>query len=335
MWIKKEEFYKKDNKNFYIMINCISDGCSYTIKASGNNTIIFGDDFVYSYLVGENNKEMIFDIIKIGGTYLTISLDGSPNVYGDGISYKTEENITSFNIDKNIIIECPKLTRVIIKGADIGEYITISVHSHFSYYTPYIAIPNTGLIEYNGPEIIGYLDRDIMDKECFPFYTSYYRYYLVGKVQTKYADLYYEDEEVMYTMGISDEGQIFISMGNEDTNLFYICLEFMYVLSDREYTANKTIFSLSILDPTKQNDLYNFYPPQAIGKVYERIIFKGNITFFSGMKNNNTVPKYFNLYQKKGKSQMYIANCIAYPDCHYSEYQLKNLIKIKNVNQIT
>jgi hypothetical protein len=72
------------------------------------------------------------------------------------------------------------------------------------------------------------------------------------------------------------------------------------------------------------------------GLIYRRLIPKGSVAFFSGGKNDNSAKKYdYNLYQIKGLSKLYIAECRFYPDCHYSKDSLENLIEPKNTNQMT
>ena len=52
------------------------------------------------------------------------------------------------------------------------------------------------------------------------------------------------------------------------------------------------LFSFSVSEPSKLNNLYNYYPLQLTGMIYRRIIPKGSIVFFSGTKNDVSAKKY-------------------------------------------
>ena len=68
--------------------------------------------------------------------------------------------------------------------------------------------------------------------------------------------------------------------------------------------------SISILEPSKLESLYDFYPPQAIGEIYRRMIPKGNIAVYHGAKiGTNDKRLSFNMYSRKGVLEMYVTEC--------------------------
>ena len=55
MWIKREQF-EKDEQELYAVVECADQGCKYKIRFTGDQSASFEPNFVYSYLVGTNNK---------------------------------------------------------------------------------------------------------------------------------------------------------------------------------------------------------------------------------------------------------------------------------------
>ena len=339
MWLKKEEFQKEDNDKLYIIIQCQTEKCNYVIDLIGEDVIKFGPNFVYSYLVGENNKEMKFQVNRIEKeVYMTAALDGSSkgslninesitNIY----SYKTGK-VQTFFIEKEI-----NSVNIEINGVEVGEYITFSVH------IGEISEENIGVIEKeflvpNGPEITSYLEKEKINKECYIFdlsdnkYKSIDKFYITGRIHNKYGIFSIEDENhsIYYYSEIKD-GLLSLAMTN-NKKMNYICFEFP---SQCISTMNQMAFSFSMTQTSKLDPLYNYYPPQLNGEIYRRIIKKGEIAFFSGIENNNSDIKYdYYLFQRKGVTKMYIAVCRTYPDCHYSEDVLDNLYDSRTMNQM-
>ena len=61
MWLRREQ-YEKDGQELYVLAVCPSDKCSYTIKFTGDQAASLPSNYVYSYLVTSNNREMRFEI---------------------------------------------------------------------------------------------------------------------------------------------------------------------------------------------------------------------------------------------------------------------------------
>ena len=343
MWIKRDEF-SNDNQELYIMVECLNDGCSYNIRFSGDQVATFEPNFVYSYLVNSYNREMIFEIKgkeKMGkNTFLSINLEGlSSAKMNIDITQNNNEYIYKNGRANLIKIEDNDsiFERIVIKGAQTGEYLTLSVYL--------VDAENLGNILTNNlilpidQEISGYLVKNIINKECFPIdfsnekYKKTNNFFITGRVQTKYGLFYLEDEKRNFIEDSEIQimnGQLSYVMKNNG-KLNYICFE---ILKYEPFNQNKMVFTFSITDPENLDPLYNYYPPQLTGQIYRRIIPKGHIAFFSGGINNSAKKYDYNLYQIKGLTEMYIGDCRNYPDCHYSEDQLNNLIKPKSINQM-
>ena len=352
IWIKREEF-SIDDQELYIMVECLNDGCSYNIRFSGHNVANIEPNFVYSYLVNSYNRQMIFEIQgmeKIGkNTFLSINLEGSPSALlniEDNVDIKSEivyknGKAKLIHIEDEANYNNPTLAIIVVRNAVVGEYLTLSAHLvNVDSNEDLGSSTKNDLILPNGPEISGYLEINLINGECFPIDLSNEKYkktnklYITGRVQTKYGLFYLEDEKRNFIEDSEIQimnGQLSYLMKNNG-KLNYICFE---ILKFQPFNQNKMVFTFSITDPENIDLLYNYYPPQLTGQIYRRIIPKGHIAFFSGGVNDNSAKKYdYNLYQIKGLTEMYIGDCRNYPNCHYSEVQLNNLIKPKSINQM-
>jgi hypothetical protein len=132
MWLKREQF-EKDDQELYVYVECPVSNCQYTIKFTGDQTASFPANFVYSYLVTSANREMRFEIVgEEKNAYLTVGLYGSSkatlnidNVYNEGVILKNLKVLTFFLEDYE---NSSNIAVITVKGAEIGEYITLSSH---------------------------------------------------------------------------------------------------------------------------------------------------------------------------------------------------------------
>ena len=344
-WVRREQFDGYDQE-LYITAECVEEGCEYTITVEGSQIAIFEPNFVYSYLVATYNKEMRFEIQgNQKMVYMTISLDGSSkailNVENNPeeiIKYKTGSTIT-FYIPQDET-ENSNLATFSVRGGEVGEYLTLSVHL---YSTPQtlMGVAEKDFLLPNGPEITGFLDEDKIKEECFPIdlneekYSYMSKLYITGKIHTKYAWFFLEDKNRNYLedtfTNIYNEQLSFVINNNRELN--YVCFE---LPNEGDFKISRMVFTFSMTEPNSLPELYNYYPPQLVGEIYRRIIPKGAIAFFSSTKIDITAEKFdYNLYQIKGVTKMYIGDCHFYPECHYSEEGLNNLYENKNTNQMT
>ena len=361
MWVKREQFEREDQE-LNINVRCAEAGCKYKVKVTGDQSAVFEPNFVYSYLVSSTNKDMRFDIVSaIKSVYMTVTLEGSTkatvsveNRYADILPHKTGKAMTFWiegddeeeqgeeeEVNNSKKLRATTMATINIKGPEVGEYITFSVHlvDENEYETLGVG-PQNFLIP-NGPEVYGYLEKGDLNEECFPLdlsderFSSMSKLYITGRVHTKYGWFFLEDEHRNY-LEESDveilDGQLSYVMRNNG-KLNYVCMELPF---DEAIKTSFMSFAIAITEPSSIKQLYDYYPPQITGQIYRRIIPKGATAFFSGTKNDQSAKKYdYNLYQIKGQSTLYIADCREYPDCHYDDIDLFNLNQPKNTNQMS
>ena len=361
LWVRREQFMDED-KELYARVECAESTCSYKIRFTGDQSASFRPNFVYSYLVTSANKDMRFDIIgSESNTYMTVFLEGSKKA---SINIENEyEDIIEFDNGKAMIFWIPgededepyeeeeevnnkrlrasTIAAINVKAVDVGDYLTISVHLVNDNEYEYLGLGPNDYAMPNGPEVSGFLQTGVLNEECFPLdftdarYRSMSKVYITGRVPTKYGWFFLEDEDRNYREDTDVEildGQLSFVMENNN-KLNYICFELPF---EGNIKQPNMAFTFSLVEYNSLKELYNFYPPQMTGIIYRRMIPKGSVAFFSGGKNDNSAKKYdYNLYQIKGLSKLYIAECRFYPDCHYSKDSLFNLIEPKNTNQMT
>ena len=346
MWLKREQFEKEDQE-LYALVECENAGCSYTIKFTGDQVASFSPNMVYSYRVTQYNRDMRFEIVgEVKEAYITIALEGSTkatltveNVFDEGVTEKNIKILTFYRSESDYDMSPTRVASIIIRGAEADEYLTLSAHI---VKTPiaFLGVAEEGYVEPNGPEITGYLEQNKIQEECFPIdfsnkYSKMSKLYITGRIHTKYAWFYLEDENQNFLPETDNEildGQLSFLLTNNG-KLNYMCFE---LPNESTFTQYKMAFTFSLTDPSNLPNLYNYYPPQITGKIYRRMLPKGKIAFFSGLKNDNTAKKYdYSLYQKTGLTKMYIAHCRTYPDCNFEESQLSNLIEPESVSQMT
>ena len=344
IWIKRDEINKNDQE-FYIRVECAKDNCAYKLFLQGDQYPTFRPNFVYSYLVGDYNKEMRFEIEgSEKNVYLTVSLEGSSkatltvdNVYRQTYKYKSV-SVLSYPLEDTG--EENRLASITVKNADVGEYLTLSVHL-VNATVPLEGLAPVGFLQPNGPEITGYLELNTMNEECFPLdlsddrYKSMSKLYVTGRIYTKYAWFFLEDENRRYLEEYDLEivdGYLSFTMKNNG-KMNYLCFE---LPGENVFKVYTMAFTFSVTEPNSIPSLFDYYPPQLSGEIYRRIIPKGNVAFFSAAKLDTSSKKYdYSVFRRKGLLKTYIADCRTYPDCHYEASSLGNLKSPKPTNQMT
>ena len=361
LWVKREQF-EKDDQDLYAYVECAEAGCKYKIRFTGDQSASFPPNFVYSYLVGTANKEMRFDILGTQSSiYMTVTLEGSSkaqinieNEYEGGISFKNGQAMTIWiegeedeeeeeeeEEESKPSLRASNMASIIVKNAEVGDYITISVHLVDDNEYEALGVGPKDYALPNGPEISGYLEAGILNEECFPLDLSDSRFkamnkiYVTGRIHTKYGWFFLEDENRNYLEETDVEifdGQLsFVYKNNGKLN--YVCFELPI---EGTVKQNFMAFTFSLSEPSNLKSIYNYYPPQMTGTIYRRIIPKGSIGVFSGTKPDVSAKKYdYNLYQIKGKAKLYMHECRTYPNCEYTKDSLFNLEEPKNTNQMT
>ena len=343
LYAKKEQFDGNDKK-LYVSVTCPESTCSYTLKFEGDQSARMDPNSVYSYLVTNDNREMIFEVYGTAeeGSFLTIGVEGSSTVTFsvDGVEkypYIFDNGkVLTFPIDSGENIS--SMAKFTVKGANIGEFLTVSVH----VVTDSIAVDN--FLYPNGPTVIGMLDKSdgYYIEECFPVtaftsekYKSINKYYLTGKIHSKYALFWLADENGMpmeeTEQEISDGQLSYFIQTNGKTRS--VCFEFSY---EDAIKTEQVAYSLSILEPTSLDSVYKFNFPQSLGQFYRKMIPKGTVAVFHSTKIESSAKRFnFNLYNRKGVAEMYVDKCTSYPDCNYEPKELSGYIKPKRTNKNT
>ena len=345
LWLKREEFNQEDQELF-LVVHCQEDNCKYSLKVQGDAVASLPPNVAYSYVVNNYNREMRFDIVgDQKNVYLTVSLDGSSkatlsidNVYRDGVKYRTGRTLTFYLEDYET--NSGNLASILIKNADVGEYLTLTVHL-VNTTEPYLGLGPQNYLLPNGPEITGYLEFDILNEECFPLdlsdkkFASMSKIYVTGRIHTKYAWFFLEDENRNYREETDVEvldGQLSFVIENKG-KMTYVCLE---LPSETTFKQFKMAFTISLSMTKNLHSIYNYYQPQLVGEIYTRIIPRNSIAVFSSTKSDSAAKKYdYSLFRKKGLTRMYITECRTFPFCEYTVENLSNMDDPKDVNRMT
>ena len=331
MWLKREQF-EKDEQELYIKVVCQKEGAGYILRFSEDQSARFQPNFVYSFYIGNNNREMRFEIDGNGETGLLVaSLEGSR------VAVLNSETAITFDFETGKALHInigeatnDTITTLTVKG-NVDEYLTLSV-----YLVNKEGISN--VLEVNGPEITGLLEKGVLEKECYKvdsFASSTYKsistFYLTGRIHSQYANVYLMDESKKEGSFENIVNGQLSKVINSNGKTKYICIKF----PDISYVGLKNIYyTISLSEPTSLNSLYNYYPPQISGYIYRRMLPKNSIGVFSPMKLENSKKKYnYNMYTLKGYAKMGITKCTSYPNCEYNS--LDGLEVPKSTNQMT
>ena len=340
IYIKKEQFQSED---LFILVTCEDFGCGYTVKYEGSEYAEIDSNFSFSYLVTKYNKQMVFQVMGVAeeGSFLTIGVEGSLKAT---ISV-TDIEASSFVFDQGTIMTFPivntnsnSLATFTLKGAEEEEFLTVSVH------VVYDNEAKDNLLYPNGATIMGMLfDNDgFYREECFPVsafasvkYSTVKKYYLTGRIHSKYALFWMKDEN-----GINmEETQIEIKDGllsyMIETNRLKRSMCFKF-LDDDTVIMKYVAYSISILETTKIESIYNFYLPQIMGKTYRRMIPKGGYAVYHpGHFNKSNKRLNYYMYNRKGVAEMCAYECLSYPNCSYTIEEIQNFNKSKKINKMT
>ena len=342
IFIRKEEFI---GSQLYVLVTCEENSCSYTLRFEGGQSAEIDANSVFSYVVNSHTREMKFQAmgtIEDSG-YLTIGIEGSSTIQIDVENVEDTEypdyylgigrvvTIPIYNSNSNI------LATFSIKGANVGDYLTLNTHIVSNWEAP------DNLLYPNGPVVMGVLSgrEGYFREECFPIsdlisekYKNINKYYLTGKIYSKYALFWLADEKNMFMEETEQEiydGYLSYFIENNGQKRS-VCFEFSY-----ESTVNMgyVAYSISILEYTSLETIYNFYPPQTLGQFYRRMIPKGGYAVYHGAKiDKNDKRLNFNMYSRKGVAEMYVTKCYSYPNCIYDTKSL-TYTKPKKINRMT
>ena len=325
IWIKKEQL---ENNILYATVECDikeNEKCNYLMDFSGYDYILKNSsDFNYQYSVDEKNKEMNFKIMndKSSGNnnILTIIATGEKEIElilkdESGKEYKNDKN-RNFK-EGSVIIE--KLSG----NSDYFDLTVIAEERDFiTIGSKIITGEKSDIIELepNGYEISGYLERNILEKECYliPEKNSESQYsYIVARLN-KSAEISFKDidyNDIEKTNEIVTKGYYtYIYDYNDNQNKRkYICIG---LPNEEQFYSNSLIYYLQLTQPTNKVGRTNTYSPQIGGIIYPRIIKKGSYAFFNGINLDGLLhPIIYNMITNEGVLKMYMYKCTNYPFC--------------------
>ena len=342
LYLKNEQFYT-DGHELHILVTCVEERCGYLLKFEGLQSAEIDTSTSYSYLVTNVNKEMRFEVYGQlpGKSFLTIGIEGSKNaqISVDGI------DVNPYQIENGRIVTIPfeeennstkKICTFYIKNANDGDYITLNTHLVDNNKAP------DNLLYPNGPVVMGLLDKKLnLIEECFPMssllsekYKTVNKYYLMAKIHSKFALFWLANEKDEY-MDITDreisDGYLTFVIENEG-QMRSVCFEFSYRQSvDMDYVA----YSLAIIEPTRLESVYNFYPPQNKEQIYRRLIPKGSFAVYHPNSLSLSDKRVnYNLYTRIGVTETYVTECLEFPNCLYKKENLNNKEKLNILNKM-
>ena len=342
LYLRQEQFVE-DQDELYLKILCKEDDCGYTIRFDGTQSAEIDTNTTYSYLVSSKNKDMRFEVYGQSSehSFLTIGVEGSSTaqIVIEGVEKQPYEYGNGKILILPLEISNASLLKIFtIKSATVGDYITLNVHIVSNNVAP------DNLLYPNGPVISGILEKkkDVdLAEECFPIsvmgtekYKNINKYYLTGKIHSKYALFWLADEnhEYMEETEIEIEDGFLSTLIETNGKMRYVCFEFSY---NPEVKLDTVAYSLSILEPNTLESFHNFYPPQLMNQIYRRMVPKGSYAIYQVGKVYSSDKRItFNLYSRKGVAEMYYAECTTYPLCSYSKEELSKLKKAKSVNKM-
>ena len=343
---KKSEV--KGNK-LNVLVSCKNETtCGYTltfIKQEESCELDSDKGIVYSFVVLEEKEELEFSAVgkSTSQTYIHVGIEGSENatIYADDATYIIPENIYSVNYEgaKFLVYKTndtegniTTIFKFSIKNAAKGEYIRLSVYSVHD-----LADENNGfrgpdnLLYPGGAAVLGAvvpigrgyhelcLPVSALENEEFKSITDFY---VTAKVYSKYG---------MFWLGTKDaDFQDDTEVDIEDGLLAYlihpygtkrhICFE--YYKPDESIEPKDVLFSVQLVHraPQKAGDIYYTNPPMFVGQTYRYMVQKDKFAYYYGTEINkvNDTDRYsFNIFNRKGVTEMYMTSCDTFPNCTF------------------
>ena len=320
----------------YTSVTCKEEGCGFTILFEGQDRcqVDANEGAVYSYVVTNKNKEMDFEAVGISGgsdiLFMNIGIEGSDSasINVDGVTqpkrvkYDGAQMIT-YRLENAQDLNITSLATFTISNMQEGEFVRISV-----YITNNTVAPDN-LLYPGGPYVLGLVTLNgATDPEtCLPVsafisdeFSSLSQFYLTGKIYSKYALFWVGDADRKYQEETDTEikdGLLAFAVEPKGS-VRHICFEYSY---EDFVKANDVLFSVKIVPIAgkKTPDFYFSNPPMILGQTYRNMLSKGRTVFYHGAKIDKEKERYsFNVYNRKGVTQVYMADCTTYPNCIFN-----------------
>ena len=219
-----------------------------------------------------------------------------------------------------------------------GEFISVSTH------ITYGGIAQNNVLYPNGPSISGIVEtKEYFYEECFPInafasekYKLINKYYVIGKVYTKYALIWEADEKGVYMPETEEEitDGNFVHVIEPNGRQRSFCFE-IYPL-EKEYDS--IIYSIYLYEPSTLPEIFSFNYPQSAGNIFRKLIPVNSYGYYhiSQLVNDTSQIKnyYFSMNTRKGVADMYIYKCKTFPSCSINETNQKELITPNKINNM-
>ncbi len=326
---------QSNSKSLYTTVTCKEAGCGFDILFEGQDRcqVDASDGTIYSYEVTGANNVMDFEAVGISGGYeiffMNIGIEGSDSatITVNGVQPKLVKydgaQMVTYQIENAEDFNVTSLANFTISGMKVGEFVRIAV-----YLSKNGAGPDN-LLYPGGPYVLGVVYRNniIYPELCLPVsafisdeFSSYTQFYLTGKIYSKYALFWVGDAEKQYQQETDTEikdGLIAFAVEPKGS-LRHICFEFSF----EDFVIEKDVlFSVKIVPIAGKNtpDFYFSNPPMILGQTYRNMLTKGKTVFYHGAQIDKDKGRYsFNLFNRKGVTQMYMADCTTFPNCNFN-----------------
>ena len=347
---------QSNSKSLYTTVTCKEAGCGFDILFEGQDRcqVDASDGTIYSYEVTGANYVMDFEAVGISGGYeiffMNIGIEGSDSatITVNGVQPKLVKydgaQMVTYQIENAEDFNVTSLANFTISGMKVGEFVRIAV-----YLSKNGAGPDN-LLYPGGPYVLGVVYRNniIYPELCLPVsafisdeFSSYTQFYLTGKIYSKYALFWVGDAEKQYQQETDTEikdGLIAFAVEPKGS-LRHICFEFSF----EDFVIEKDVlFSVKIVPIAGKNtpDFYFSNPPMILGQTYRNMLTKGKTVFYHGAQIDKDKGRYsFNLFNRKGVAQMYMADCTTFPNCNFNMTKdiedPKKLQMVRNTGKIS
>ena len=347
---------QSNSKSLYTTVTCKEAGCGFDILFEGQDRcqVDASDGTIYSYEVTGANNVMDFEAVGISGGYeiffMNIGIEGSDSatITVNGVQPKLVKydgaQMVTYQIENAEDFNVTSLANFTISGMKVGEFVRIAV-----YLSKNGAGPDN-LLYPGGPYVLGVVYRNniIYPELCLPVsafisdeFSSYTQFYLTGKIYSKYALFWVGDAEKQYQQETDTEikdGLIAFAVEPKGS-LRHICFEFSF----EDFVIEKDVlFSVKIVPIAGKNtpDFYFSNPPMILGQTYRNMLTKGKTVFYHGAQIDKDKGRYsFNLFNRKGVAQMYMADCTTFPNCNFNMTKdiedPKKLQMVRNTGKIS
>ena len=346
----------ESQKLVYTTVTCKEKECGFNILFEGQDRcqIDASNGTIYSYAVTSNTKEMEFEAMGISGGYeiffMNIGIEGSDSakITIEGVEPKLIKyegaQMVNYQIDNAPDKNVTSLAKFTINNMQEGEFVRISV-----YLTKNADGPDN-LLYPGGPYVLGTVTRNgvTAPETCLPVsafisdeFSSYTQFYLTGKIYSKYALFWVANADRQYQAETDTEikdGLLAFAVEPKGT-MRYICFEFSY----EDFVIEKNVLFSVKLIPLAEKGTPDFYfsnPPMILGQTYRNMLSKGKTVFYHGAKIDKQNERYsFNVFNRKGVTQVYMADCTTFPNCIFNMTKdiddPKKLQMVRNTGKIS